>query len=379
MALLRPVTAIALLAILVTAHFALVKQAEWNGTFNLQSLLAYTTRILPNSHVPITLPSTGLPQLDNYFAFMTSFFYSSLDARNVRAHWQGNHLLGTLTSIWVVMLVEAHDSARGGAGLVAWTYVTELLGEFFGIGLFTSIWGLGYLVMTSGSSKVEGKGKGSWRALGWGLVLGHVVPSVLMLRLKPEGTRILDSQQIWTVARLFHPVFLFGFWTVLKTILPTSTGGSETGTKRKFYVFSILASGFFHITSLGFLLAPEMFPGWLNPAVSKALDPATVLIPTPFWSEAVVQKVDFETGVAVFLQWDYLCSSAAIVVWATAMYIEATGKVANKALKGGFEMMVQTMAVGVLAGPAAAAAFLMLERDGVLYETAAVGREKKTL
>lgn len=278
------------------------------------------------------------------------------------------------------MLVEAHDGARGGAGLVAWTYVTELLGEFLGIGLFTSIWGLGYLVMTSGS-KVEanGKGKGSWRALGWGLVLGHVVPSVLMLRLKPEGTGILASQQIWTVARLFHPVFLFGFWTLFKTILPTSSAGSETRTKAKFYIFSILASGFFHVTSLGFLLAPEMFPGWLDPAVSKALDPKTVLIPTPFWSEAVVQKVDFQTGVAVFLQWDYLCSAAGIVVWATAMYIEAAGKVGNKAVKGGFEMAVQTVAVGILAGPGAAAAFLMLEKDAVVAEGVVVGGEKKRL
>lgn len=254
-----------------------------------------------------------------------------------------------------------------------------MLGEAFGIGIFTSVWGLGVLFMTSSKGRVEGKGKTNWRALGWGLVLGHVIPTVLMLRLKPDGQGILASQQIWTIARLFHPVFLFGFWTVLKTILPTSTttAGTNLSTKKNFYVFSILASGFFHITSLTYILAPEMFPGWLDPAVSKALDPSVVLIPTPFWSEAVVSKVDFETGVAVFLQWDYLCSAAAIVVWAAAMYVEAAGKV--KGGKGVLEVVVQTVAVGTLAGPAAAAAFLMLERDGVVAESVVVGGEKKRL
>ncbi|KAF2162078.1 hypothetical protein M409DRAFT_27456 [Zasmidium cellare ATCC 36951] len=374
MALLRPITGALLAGIVITAHLALVKQAEWNGTFNLHSLLTYTTRTLPNTAIPIRLPSTNLPQLDNYFAFMTSFFWTTLDARNVRAHWAGNHLLGTLSSIWLVMLAEVNGE---GSGLVAWTFAAELLGEFFGIGVFTGVWGVGHLLF---SRKDSGKGKENLRALGWGLVLGHVVPTVLMLRLKPDGEGFWASQQIWTVARLFHPVFLAGFWTVFKAVLPSAggaAGGSAVGSRRTFYVFSILASAFFHVTSLGFLLAPEMFPGWLDPAVSKALDPATVLIPTPFWSEAVVQKVDFETGVAVFLQWDYLCSAAAIVVWATAMYLEAVA--GNKAVKkGGLELVVQTLGVGVLAGPGAAAAFLMLERDGVGAEAEVIG-EKKTL
>ncbi|KAK4505864.1 hypothetical protein PRZ48_003829 [Zasmidium cellare] len=336
MGLLRPITALLLAGIVITAHLALVKQASWNGTFSLDSLLIYTHRILPNTAIPIKLPWTGIPQLDNYFAFMTSFFWTTLDARNVRAHWAGNHLLGTLSSIWLVMLVEAVDG-----GFVGWTV----------------------------------KGRGSWRALGWGLVAGHVVPTVLMLRLKPDGEGVA-SQQVWTIGRLFHPVFLLGFWGVLKVVLPAGAG-SETSSRRRFYAFSMLASGFFHITSLGFLLAPEMFPGWLDPAVSKALDPKTVLVPTPFWSEAVVKKVDFTTGVAVFLQWDYLCSAAAIVVWATAMYVEAVGKVGGKAVKGGLEMVVQTVAVGVLAGPGAAAAFLMLEREGVRAEAEVVGEKKR--
>lgn len=366
MGLTRPLTAALLAIILITAHLALSKQSSWNGTINPSTLFSTSTTILPNTRIPIKLPSTNLPALDNYFAFMTSFFYATLDSRNVRAHWQGNHLLGSLSGIWMVMLMEAHG--KGGGGFVAWTYVAEVMGELVGIGVWTPIWCLVHLLVTKG--KGRGIGKGSLRALGWGLLLGHVVPTIGMLRLKADGEGVW-SQQIWTIARLFHPVVLFGFWSVFKA-LQGRTGEASPMARRRMYVFSILASGFFHVTSLGFLLAPQMFSGWLKEEVTAALDPKTVLVPVPFWSEAVVKKVDFETGVAIFLQWDYLCSSAAIFVWAVGTYVETN---TVKKAKAGLEMVVQTLGVALLAGPAAAAAFLMMERDEIL--STATSEEKK--
>lgn len=372
MAITRPLAAALLVGVLVTAHFALVKQAEWNGTFNLDSLMTYTNRVLPNTDIPIRIPAAGIEVVDNYFAFMISFFWATLDARNVRAHWQGNHLLGTLTSIWMVMVLEAHRG-KGGT-FVFLTYFLEVMGEFLGIGLFTPIWCLVHLGLTTApKGKLPAISKGSLRALGWGLLVGHVVPTVLMLRTGPAGEGVA-SQQIWTVARLFHPMFLVGFWGVFSGFQGKSGSASASGARRM-YTFSMLASGFFHVTSLGFLLAAEMFPGWVKEDVTSALDPKTVLLPVPFWSEDVIAKVDFETGVAVFLQWDYLCSSAAIVIWAAALYAEAASARTVKASQGYLEMIGQTLMVAVLAGPGAAAAFLMQERDAILSMES--GDEKK--
>ncbi|KJY00332.1 hypothetical protein TI39_contig336g00063 [Zymoseptoria brevis] len=364
--------AIALLAgLVVTAHFALAKQSEWNGTIILENVLANPVKILPGTNIPLSLPRTGLDKLDNFFAFMAAFFHTTLDSRNVRAHWQGNHLLGTLSSIWIMMLSEAHGSTSTGFFFA--TYFFEVMGELLGIGLFTPIWAITHLLMvrnpTETVTKPTAAPSGHSKALGYALMIGHVVPSAFLLRTQPDGQGIL-SQPLWAIIRLFHPVWVYVAW---KTI--TVLGGKSAAslsiqpaffTRRKFYVFSILASGIFHITSLAYLLSGHLASGWLKEDVVAVLDARTVLIPTQFYPESVVQKVPFETGVAIFLQWDYLCSSAAIVIWAATLSAEAIS--ASKKKSGGsvLETYAQAGLVSILAGPGAAAAFLLQERDAVL-------------
>ena len=82
-------------------------------------------------------------------------------------------------------------------------------------------------------------------------------------------------------------------------------------------------------------------------------------VPYPYWLDVVPRQVPFDVGVAIFLQWDNLCSASAIVVWVGALYLEA-----GRRGEGKVGTFVQAVGVVVLAGPGAAAAFLMLERDG---------------
>lgn len=352
---LRILSAILLAGVLILAHITLAKQAEWNGTFSLETLLVYTNRILPETDIPIRIPETGLPGLDNYFAFMTSFFWSSLDPINIRAHLTGNHLIGTLSSLWLIMLAEAHGNAAKGF-LIA-TYLIETGGELLGIGLFTPIWCIVHLLSTSKPSNVARPG-GNLRALGYAIALGHAVPTLLMLRTQPDSEG-LESQQLWTILRLFHPIFVLVSWLFFSLILPSSA--PKPFGRRSFYIFSILASGFFHATSVGFLLAERMVPGWLTEKVVAGLDWREILLPVPFWSAEVVQKVPFATGVAIFLQWDNICASLAMLIWAFTMYLES-----KPAEDGLFDILVQSVGVGILAGPGAVSAFLLLRRDSVI-------------
>ncbi|KXT17457.1 hypothetical protein AC579_5715 [Pseudocercospora musae] len=381
MTILRIFSAITLLGVLITAHFALSKQSEWNGTVSLPEIVTFSNTTLPDTDIPIDLPRTGLNGLDNYFRFMTSFFWATLDSRNVRAHWQGNHLLGTLTSIWMLMLLEAHRKDRSGIFTFA-TYFLEIVGELVGIGSATPLWCIIHLLVTlaptrANATKVLSTSGRDLKALGWALLFGHVAPTILMLRLEPDGEGIA-SQQIWTIARLFHPVFVYFFYKIFAISSGKDRSPAQPAVSRSIYTFSILASAFFHITSMAFLLAFHMFPGWLKQVVVIELDPKTVLVPAPFWSPEVVSKVPFATGVAIFLQWDYLCSSTAIVMWATSLYIESTslsfGDSSTLATLG------QAILVAVLAGPGAAAAFLMQERDVTLLEASSTTMsEKKVL
>ncbi|EME50416.1 hypothetical protein DOTSEDRAFT_69071 [Dothistroma septosporum NZE10] len=369
MAYTRPIAVILLAGIVVTAHFSLGKQAENNGTFSIADVFTYTTRTLPNTSISIRLPETGIAAIDNYLAFMVSFFWATLDPRNVRAHLQGHPLLGTLSSIWLLMLIETHRGGRG-AGFVAATYFLEVMGELLGIGLFTGIWCIVHLLSTSNpyTTKSTSHGKTSLTALGYSILLGHIIPTLGMIHFQPHGQG-LQSQQLWTILRLFHPVFVFGSYILLKTIIPAER--SDSPGPRKFYIFSILLSAFFHVSSLGVLLSQYWTPHWLKDEITQALNIWDFFVPYPYWLDAVPRQVPFELGVATFLQWDNLCSATAIVVWAASLYLES-GKGDGK--PGTF---VQAVGVGVLAGPGAAAAFLMLERDGSLERDAFVQGKKR--
>lgn len=392
----RLISAALLAVVLITAHTALVKvssalksiqyhitsntntnqQSEWNGTVNLENILANPTTVLPNTKIPIKLLSSGSKAVDNYFAFMTAFFSTSLDPRNVRAHVAGNHLLGSLSSIWLLMLAEAHNSSPG---FLTATYAIEMLGEFLGIGIFTPIWAIVHLFSTPAPTTTGTHAKrpeANTKALGYALVLGHVVPTILMLQLKADGEGFA-SQQIWTIARLFHPVFTFVSWAVIKTVLGNkSSSQSAFFSRRKIYLFSILASGFFHVTSLGWFLADRLSSGWIKDDVLAALRFQDIVTPAPFWSAEVVGKVAWEDGVAIFLQWDYLCSAAAIFIWAAGIFVEARNLGPDATGSSRLEVFAQSLLVTVLAGPAAGGAYLLLERDAVLLARAAVNQKK---
>ena len=357
MAYTRPIAIILLAGTVVTAHFSLAKQAEYNGTFSIADVFNYTTRTLPNTSIPIRLPETGIAAVDNYLAFMVSFFWATLDPRNVRAHLQGHPLLGTLSSIWLLMLVETHRSARG-AGFVGASYFLEVMGELLGIGMSTGVWCIVHLLSTSRPStrKYTNPGKDNLTALGWSILLGHVIPTYGMIHFQPDGQG-LQSQQLWTVLRLFHPIFVFTSYKLLSSIIPSSRS-SHSGP-RIFYIFSILLSAFFHVSSLAILLSQYWTPGWIRSEVTSALNIWDFFVPYPYWLDAVPRKVPFDLGVATFLQWDNLCAASAILVWAASLYLE-TGNTNGEKI-GTF---VQAMGMAVLAGPGAAAAFLMLERDG---------------
>ncbi|CAK1359922.1 hypothetical protein CB0940_06045 [Cercospora beticola] len=376
MGVLRYGTAAVLAGVVVVAHLALQKQFENNGLWSLDTILVHKNKTLPNTKIPLKLPSTGLAGLDSYFNFMLSFFWVSFDPRNVRAHLQGNHLLGTLSSIWIIQLLEAHGTTKAAsAGIIFSTYFLEIMGELLGIGLFTPIWCIVHLLITSApSTKSDARAtklsapKSSLRALGYALLVGHVVPTVLMLQLEADGEGVA-SKQIWTIARLFHPVYLFVCLQVFKTLFGGGSSAPATdapqrllATRRKLYQFSILASGFFHVTSLAMLFAEKLFAGWLRDDVLPGLHVGTMFIPAPFWTRT---NMSFETAVAVFLQWDYTCSAGAIVIWAASQWLE-TVSVSKTDGTRVVETLGQSVLVALLAGPAAAAAFLLQERDTAL-------------
>ncbi|GIZ48221.1 hypothetical protein CKM354_001128900 [Cercospora kikuchii] len=384
MSITRYLTAVSLAAVVILAHVTLHKQFEWNGLISPDKIVGHSNRILPNTEIPIKLPETGMEGLDNYCAFIMSFFWVFLDPRNPRAFLEGKFLLSSLSSTWMIMLVEAHAGLSGSsAGFVFATYLLEMGCETIGVGLFTPIWCIVHLLITtaprSGAEvKRFSKHKNNVRALGYALLVGHALPTVLMMHLKPDGEGIA-SQQLWTMLRALHPVWVFGVFKVFETLFGGQSAVDQPAeqlhlSRRNLLQFSILTSAVVHINCLTMMFGGHIFPTWVREEVLSEISVSTMFVPAPFWTG---EEVSFVKGVAMFVQWDYLCSAGAMVIWAASQYWEATAIRKDRPSVRVAETLAQSVVMALVAGPGAAAAFLIQERDTVLATGVSEGRHVK--
>jgi hypothetical protein len=116
---------------------------------------------------------------------------------------------------------------------------------------------------------------------------------------------------------------------------------------------------------LGVVPALREIPAWIIPNIAAIMDG---------------KQVDFATGVARFLQWDNICAASAIFIWAATLYFESVSVAPAAAeFQKMFDVIIQVGGLTLLAGPAAGAAFFLMERDDVLleyYQSQVVKKEK---
>jgi hypothetical protein len=373
----RPIAIAVLTGVFVLAVVTLAGQAERNGTLPKENVFSYKSRTLHGTSIPIILPQSGIAQIDNFFAFMMNFFWMALDEKNTNAHLQASYIIGTLSASFFLMLSEAHRSSNT-VGFMLWTYFFEFMGEMLGIGIFTPCWCIFHLASTYAPSKDKqardginaiAAPPGTMRALGYALLVGHVAPTLLMKNLDVADLG-WKSAQLWTVLRLFHPVFVLVAFIAFKPLQSTANSASQTVTrrgshKRKIHLFAILASASGHISTLGVVPALREIPAWIIPNIAAIMDG---------------KQVDFATGVARFLQWDNICAALAIFIWAATLYFESVSVAPAAAeFQKMFDVIIQVGGLTLLAGPAAGAAFFLMERDDVLleyYQSQVVKKEK---
>jgi hypothetical protein len=362
----RPIAIAALAGVFGVAVLTLVKQAELNGTLPKDNVFSYSSRVLHGTSIPMTIPQTGITKVDNFFAFMMDFFWMALDEKNTAAHLQASYIIGTLSASFLLMLSEAHRSSST-VGFMLGTYFFELMGEMLGIGIFTPAWCIFHLISTRAPSKDKHDSNGvnsiaappgTMHALGYSLLVGHVAPTLFMKNLDVADLG-WKSAQLWTILRLFHPVFVLLAFAAFKPVQSTTGAASQTAirrvsSKRKIYIFAILASASGHIATLGVVPALREVPAWIIPNIAAITDG---------------KQVDLATGVARFLQWDNICAASAIFVWAGSLYLESLSVSPTAAdFQALFDVVLQVAGLTLLAGPAAGAAFFLMERDDVLVE-----------
>lgn len=282
------------------------------------------------------------------------------------------------------MLVESHRANRT-TGFLLFTYFAETLGELIGVGMTTPVWCIVHLLWTTVPSAkpnyTELRGflprASSLGSLGYAYFLGHVMPTLFMSLTKPDGQGIW-SQQLWTILRLLHPVFMIILFKAFESFQSSSIDPSislRAAASRKFYTFAIVTSAIHHASAMSLIYAEFWIPGWVRPDVVKSLAFRSVLVPFPFWKKDLIQQVPFTKGVAMFLQWDEVCTVTAILIWTASLYVESSRATGTNS--GRISLLLQTTLIAVFAGPVAGAVYLLQERDNLVLNSLESQVDKK--
>lgn len=139
---------------------------------------------------------------------------------------------------------------------------------------------------------------------------------------------------------------------------------------RRVYAFGLVIAAVGHIYTMLVSFSALLFPGVFNENIVQSLVPGKVLVPTsPFRSDFKVSSI--AEGVHVFMQWDYLISGLAYVVWGTvirhSVYAQDDSQVYKAFTRVGWTGLLELVLRNIFLGPIASALSLVWERDEIVF------------
>ena len=142
------------------------------------------------------------------------------------------------------------------------------------------------------------------------------------------------------------------------------------------YRVAIMIGTVTHLAYVALPILARFFPPLLDPTYRSQLQPSNVFIPPPVhFPPSTAKPLDsVADGVLGFMQWDLILGSAALLIWTTALRVQAQAAIGKGLwLYEWAAKVVRTIVLVVCCGPSAAAAEIMLRRDNLIFE-----RNKKT-
>lgn len=212
----------------------------------------------------------------------------------------------------------------------------------------------------------------------FGVLLGFILPTVLIALPQPEilsfGTKIA-AVLVWQ---------LFPVWTALSTSLWSIAAGPKSDTPakqlpllRNVYKFALAISVPAHIATLTLSLGTLAFPTLFAPRALETLHPFHVFVPPNPFDDVKASTV--AQGAHWFLQYDYIITSLAYLIWAvTTRYAAPVSAVKPSAGRFGFVSLLDIIARSVVLGPMSAALTLLWDRDEVVFAATERVESKKT-
>lgn len=209
--------------------------------------------------------------------------------------------------------------------------------------------------------------------LPWSIGLGAGIPTLMMLLSSPEkDASFFRARSTWIILRMAHPVWTFLCHLGLSILIPPAAT-APPGEKRERQVlvalqrFYTLASSLAVVSHVGVIVAvlvPRVSSQFFSREYQSTLTLANVFRPPSVWSTSRVSSVG--EGVAIFLKWDELVAVVSILVWALSLNLHGLmGKVASRSPG---TILLTSLRMTLLGGPAAAAVSAIMQRDKIILE-----------
>ncbi|KAL4778547.1 hypothetical protein BJX76DRAFT_352532 [Aspergillus varians] len=356
-----------LLCLLV--FYAIFYLAEINGAYKLV-MESIATGKLPGSDAPLRKVYTGIPHLDNVLTGMTVFFWPTTDGSNLSLLVHSIGFSGSLGSAWVLVTLEAWR--RGNAWTVAafavvFGFAAQVLTFAFAAPLYGAIQLFTSVTATKPTAENIRIPRAVLKALPLAFFIGYMVPTgFLVVPVSEQVTA--DLKQILIAAWQPWPAYVSILLTFVHALFSPFTsndhaveGGRATlHSLRLVYAFAFAHTTLSHLISWIIPLATVAAPGLFKDEYLGPLHPLVVFaVPRPWENPVLVENIG--AGVHAFLRWDYIISSAGVLVWAVSLYQTAHRAVYGRA--GCVGLLIKVAALTALTGPVGAAVELIWERD----------------
>jgi hypothetical protein len=210
-------------------------------------------------------------------------------------------------------------------------------------------------------------------ALPFSLVLGLFVPSVAMSLPAPSVISISEKQSIAAFWQGF-PLWIYLVQQVLalliSTVVPADSKSTPVEKNRVLvrslqwvYMFGISCSALGHIATWSISLLAMLWPALFAPGIAELLHPSNVFLNTSPFSGARAPNI--AEGAKWFLQWDLLVGSAAMLLWAIALRVQA--ETARPTLWAYLSQFAFLSTVSMVIGPSGAAVVALWARDELVF------------
>lgn len=131
---------------------------------------------------------------------------------------------------------------------------------------------------------------------------------------------------------------------------------------RTVYAIMLTAAVVTRISTWTILDSAVLFPSIFTPDVAHLLTPSAVLKPVA--ATPLVKMPSIVAGALQFLQYDEMVGAAAMMLWSSALYLNATEK---GGLGGWISLVIKGMVIEALAGPQGFAVAAVWARDEIIF------------